>query len=94
MKSPYTLSSLLSLILPAISFFLLLLTLGTGLGFTIFTANTLFVLVPAGSIILAIVIIRRKKELLTKTETVLVRLGIIIAAATIISFFWFQLISG
>lgn len=90
MKIQYSLSTLLSLILPSISFFLLLIFLGTNIEFTVFTAFTIFVFVPTGSIALAITTAIRKKNNLTKAEIMLLRLGILIAAAAIISFVWFQ----
>ncbi|PIS43099.1 MAG: hypothetical protein COT24_00015 [Candidatus Kerfeldbacteria bacterium CG08_land_8_20_14_0_20_40_16] len=89
MRVQYSLSALLSLILPGISFFLLLVFLGTNIEFTLFTAVTIFILVPLGSIVLAVIVIRRKEQI-TQKETTLTKLGIILASATIISFFWFQ----
>ncbi|PIY95472.1 MAG: hypothetical protein COY66_06775 [Candidatus Kerfeldbacteria bacterium CG_4_10_14_0_8_um_filter_42_10] len=88
-KIQYSISALLSLIIPGISFFLLLVFLGADIESTIFTAATFFIIAPLGSIVLAVTVIRRKEQI-TKTEATLTKLGIILASVTIISFFWFQ----
>ena len=85
-KAP--LNSILSIVLPSISFALIIFTLGLGINLTIFTATVLFIMMPLGSIVLAFFTAKKWNVDLGKTEEVFLRLGAIIAVITIISFFW------
>lgn len=85
-KAP--LNSMLSIVLPSVSFALMIFTIGIGIKLTVFTATVLFIIMPLGSIILAFFTAKKWNINLGKTEEIFLRLGSIIAVITIFSFFW------
>jgi hypothetical protein len=85
-KAP--LNSILSIVLPSVSFALIMFTIGLGINLTVFTAYVLFIFMPLGSIVLAFFTAKKWNTDLGKTEEIFLRLGAIIAVITIISFFW------
>ncbi|MFA6525670.1 MAG: hypothetical protein WCT33_05395 [Patescibacteria group bacterium] len=85
-KAP--LNSMLSIVLPSVSFALMIFTIGLGIELTVFTATVLFIIMPLGSIVLAFVTAKKWNVSLGKTEEIFLRLGSIIAVITIFSFFW------
>lgn len=85
-KAP--LNSILSIVLPSVSFALIIFTIGLGIDLTVFTATVLFIITPLGSFVLAFYTAKKWNKDLGKTEEIFLRLGAIISVITIISFFW------